>query len=111
MARVQEHFGDRIGKDINLISITVDPDNDNPEVLKGYAEVYEAKRGWYFLTGDKENLETILKKLGKNVNEREQHDAIFLIGNIPTKLWKKTNGLKSTSDIIKVIDSVVNDSQ
>ena len=109
MQQIQEHLGDRIGKDVHLISITVDPDVDQPEILGEYAQSFEAKRGWYFLSGNKENVETILKKLGKSVNNREEHDTIFLIGNIPTKLWKKANGLADADEVIKIVDSVIDD--
>jgi protein SCO1 len=38
---------------IRLVSITVDPDTDTPEVIKQYAESYGARpRSWTFLTGD-----------------------------------------------------------
>ena len=40
--------------DVRLVSITVDPVKDTPEVLKGYAEKLEAQPGrWDFLTGPK----------------------------------------------------------
>ena len=80
----------------------------NPKV---YAEKYGAKQGWYFLSGNKENVETVLKKLGKYVLNREHHDSILLIGNLPTGLWKKVNGLAPVEEIINIIDSVVNDQE
>ena len=98
MQQIQKHFGDRIGKDIHLISITVDPLVDRPEVLNKYASGFEAKRGWYFLSGSQENVEIILKKMGKDVVFREEHDNIFLIGNIRTKLWKKVRTCLNFSD-------------
>lgn len=109
MKEIQAHFGDRIGKDIHLISITVDPETDRPEKLLDYAKQFDAGRGWYFLSGEKENVEFILQKIGKKVSAREEHDTIFLIGNLPTKLWKKANGLAAADEVIKVVDSVVKD--
>jgi len=41
------------GVDMRLVSISVDPDNDTPSVLKAYAERFEAElSSWTFLTGD-----------------------------------------------------------
>src|SRR5699024_2857312 len=38
--------------DVELVSFSVDPDNDTPEVLKDYAEEYDAdESNWHFLTG------------------------------------------------------------
>src|SRR6185436_7798902 len=56
LEKVQNALGDRIGKDIYIISITVVSAMDTPEVLKEYAKKLHAKPGWYFLTGDKQNV-------------------------------------------------------
>jgi cytochrome oxidase Cu insertion factor (SCO1/SenC/PrrC family) len=111
LEKIQEHLGDKLGKRVHIISITVDYKTDQSEILKVYAESYHAKEGWYFVTGEKENIELALKKLGKSVTSREAHDSIFLIGNVKTKLWKKVNGLADINDIIAQIDSVINDSK
>ena len=51
MADIQEHLGEQ--EDIRLVSISVDPDRDSPEVLRQYAEKYGARpERWWFLTGD-----------------------------------------------------------
>jgi protein SCO1/2 len=40
--------------DVHLVSFTVDPDTDTPEVLRNYAEKLQAQPGrWDFLTGPK----------------------------------------------------------
>ncbi len=110
LKKIQEHLGDKLGKEVNILSLTVDHETDNKKILSEYAKKYDARNGWHFLTGEKENIELALKKLGKHVDNREAHDAIFLIGNLNTKLWKKVNGLANVNDIISQIDSVINDS-
>ena len=40
--------------EVRLVSISTDPDHDNPEVLKAYAERYKAGPHWLFLTGKKD---------------------------------------------------------
>mgnify|MGYP002083800012 CR=1 FL=1 len=39
-----------------LVSITVDPDHDTPEVLRAYAEKFEAGEDWHFLTGPRDEI-------------------------------------------------------
>src|SRR6218665_3949188 len=52
MIRVQDVFADNT--DVFMVSHSVDPNHDTPEVLKSYAKKYDAKAGkWFFLTGDK----------------------------------------------------------
>lgn len=109
LEKIQEALGERIGKDVYIISISVDPTVDTPPRLKEYAKKLNARPGWSFLTGDKENVEFALKKLGHFVSERENHLNIFIIGNERTGLWKKAIGLAPSDQLVKVVESVLND--
>jgi protein SCO1 len=54
MAKIQEHLHKRglLEKGVRLVSISLDPKRDTPEVLRGYMRLYEADaRTWSFLTG------------------------------------------------------------
>ena len=109
LAQIQEGLGERLGKDVNILSISVDPTVDTPTLLKAYAKRLNARPGWYFLTGDKESVDFILKKLGQFVEDKNGHMNIFLIGNDRTGLWKKAFGLAKSEELMKVVDSVMND--
>jgi protein SCO1/2 len=53
MARIQDELGSDFGSKVAFVSITTDPERDTPEVLKGYAEAFDANlAGWSFLTGE-----------------------------------------------------------
>jgi protein SCO1 len=107
--KLQEHLGDRLGRDVHLISITVDPSHDQWGSLKDYASRLKARPGWYFLTGSPENVELALGKLGQAVDRREEHSNIFIIGNERTGLWKKVQGLAPSERIIAILDGVIAD--
>jgi protein SCO1/2 len=91
LAQVQQMLGDRVGKDIFFYSITIDPDRDTPEELKAYAEKYHAGPGWLFLTGKKDEIDLISKKLGlytePDPNDRDGHVPSVLLGNEPAGQW------------------------
>lgn len=106
---LQEHLGDRVGRDVHLISITVDPERDSPARLKEHAAKFGAGPGWSFLTGSEENVKTVLSKLGQWVEDREAHETVFLIGNDRTGLWKKAFALAKTDQVVEIVDSVVED--
>jgi protein SCO1/2 len=109
LEKVQEALGDRLGKDARIISISVDPEVDTPTELKAFSKKFHARPGWYFLTGSKENVEYVLKKLGQFVEDKNDHLNIFIIGNERTGLWKKAFGLAKSEELIKVVDSVLDD--
>lgn len=109
MQAIQEAAGDRLGKDVHLISISVDPRTDTPAKLRAYGERFDAREGWYFLTGSPENVEVALQKLGYAVEDKEAHSTVVLMGNEQTGLWKKTNGLASTDSLVELFRTVLED--
>ena len=78
-------------------------------VLAAYARRYNARKGWYFLSGAKGDVDTVLKKLGQYVEVRENHGALLLVGNMRTGLWKKIFGLADTEQVIEQIQAVIDD--
>jgi protein SCO1/2 len=109
LEKVQRGLGDRVGKDVRIISISVDPTVDTVANLKEYAKVLQAKPGWYFLTGDKQNVDAALKKLGQFVDDKQDHLNVIIVGNERTGLWKKAFGLARSDELVKVVESVLND--
>jgi protein SCO1/2 len=107
LQKIQESLGEHVGKDVVLVSITVDPETDTPEQLKAYAKRFNAKPGWIFLTGKKENVQTVLHKLGLNVEDKNSHSNVWLIGNEATGSWKKGFGLANSEELLKVVESVM----
>jgi len=45
LMKVKRILGDRVGRDVFLYSITIDPERDTPEVLKEYAEKFQIGPG------------------------------------------------------------------
>ncbi len=109
LEKVQNHLGDRLGKDVYIISLTLDPEHDTPEVVQRYASQFHAKDGWYFLTGPKQDVEFVLNKFGQYVAQKEAHSNILIVGNERTGLWKKAFALANPKALIPVIESVIND--
>ena len=109
LEKVQQALGDHLGKDVHILSISVDPTVDTPPKLKAYAKKLNAKPGWYFLTGEKQNVDLVLKKLGQFVADKQDHLNIFIIGNERTGLWKKAFGLAPSDQLVAVVESVLTD--
>ena len=109
LKKIQKWLGPRLGDDVHLLSLTVDRKTDSPERLKQYAESFKAGQGWHFLTGTPENIDFALRKLGLWVQNREGHASQFLIGNVPTGLWKKAHGMADIDSLLEIVDSVLDD--
>lgn len=87
LAELQNLLGERLGKDILVLSLTVDPARDTPELVKAYARAWNAKPGRLFLTGSKINVDWINYKLGYYTEDPPTHKATYLLGNVRSGHW------------------------
>ncbi|HET6851279.1 MAG TPA: SCO family protein [Pyrinomonadaceae bacterium] len=114
-ARVQQEMGDKVGKDVHFISISVDPLTDTPERLKAWGAKFKAGAGWTFVTGNKQEMDKLLNALGASVSRREDHTPSVIIGNDLKGVWTRTYGLARISQMVglieKVIDGKLDDTQ
>jgi protein SCO1 len=109
LAKIQAWLGDRLGKDVHMISLSVDPSTDTVDRLRAYAEKVGARPGWFFLGGTRDNVDVALTKLGQRVEHPEAHTNLMIIGNDATGLWKKAFSLADSASIIRVVESVLDD--
>ncbi len=77
LAKVQE---DKRFADVKFVSITCDPDNDKPSILKQYGQKFAADdQRWKFLTGDQETITQVGLGLGITVKKITHSDRIILV--------------------------------
>lgn len=107
MAKVQKYLGDRVGKEVVMISISVDPTTDTPEALKKYTEKFKVQPGWYFLTGKKEDVDWVLYKLGGYVEDKLKHSGILIIGNEASGEWMKTFAMTNPTEIASAVTKLI----
>ena len=102
-ARVQRELGERAGRDVHLISISVDPATDTPERLKEWGAKFKAGPGWTFVTGAKPQVDELLRALAASSARREDHTPTVLVGNDAAGQWTRAYGLAPPSKIIRII--------
>jgi cytochrome oxidase Cu insertion factor (SCO1/SenC/PrrC family) len=106
-ARVQKELGDKVGRDVRFISITVDPATDTPERLKAWGAKFHAGDGWTFVTGNKPEVDDLLRALGASSARREDHSPTILIGNDARGNWTRTYGLAKVGQLVQIITDVI----
>ncbi|SHF88913.1 Cytochrome oxidase Cu insertion factor, SCO1/SenC/PrrC family [Loktanella atrilutea] len=97
MAQIADWLGDRVGRDIFLYSISLDPANDTPEKLRAFAAGFgiDTDAGWTFLTGDPADIDVIRFKLGERGDTKYDHRSDMLIGNDRLDFWRRTSVMGS----------------
>jgi protein SCO1 len=89
MAQLYEKLGDIAGSDVRFYSITVDPEHDDPDALKRYAQAFKLDPKWRLLTGATADLQIIRDKLGERSRVASDHRHEMLIGNDLIGDWSK----------------------
>jgi len=106
-AGVQRRLRDRVGDDVHMISISLDPRTDTPERLLEFARTYKAEdTGWYFLTGEPEDVFRALKAMDLYSARPEEHTPIAAVGNEPTGVWMKVINLTNPVELVQRLEYV-----
>ena len=105
-ANVQNSLGDRLGKEVVLVSISVDPVTDIPPRLKEYAQKWGAKPGWVFLTGDKGNVDRVLQGLGAYAADYTEHPTAILVGDVAKDGWTRLYGFAAPEQVLAKLDEL-----
>ena len=103
---VQEQLGSRQGREVVLVSFTVDPVTDIPPRLKEYADSWSARTGWLFLGGEKGSVDQVLKGLGLYTANFVDHPPSYLVGDGKTGQWTRFYGFATPEQIVAKIEEL-----
>jgi protein SCO1/2 len=106
LRKVQDMLGDRMGRDVFFVSITLQPLFDRPDKLKDYAEnVVGAKPGWDFITGKPSDVDLLRRSLGFVDSDPERdkdltnHTGMARYGNDRLERWGMVSLRSSPANI------------
>jgi len=109
LVKIQNLLGDRVGNDITILSITLDPEVDTPAVLKAYADDFGAGPGWIYLTGQFDEIDMLRHKLGVFDPDpildadKTNHAGLLTFGNERTGRWAALPALLETDEIVRAV--------
>ena len=98
-ANLQRKLGQN-STNVQLISISIDPENDTPKVMKEYLKRYQAKPGWDFLTGSRADIDKVMHAFDAYIPNKMYHYPLNLIRNPKDGKWVRIFGLTSTSEFM-----------
>lgn len=106
---IYSQLKNRMGNDLFFYSISIKPEDDTPAAMKHYAQMNKADLpGWYFLTGDPYDIETIRFRLfgmshpGFDLDEA-MHAGLLRIINDNRNSWGMAQAFASDKHILKRI--------
>jgi protein SCO1/2 len=91
--RLQRELGDALERDVRLVTISLDPATDTPERLRRYADKFDRRPGWTFLTGPTDRVGRVLDALRGETGAKEGHSPVTLLGSAAAGRWARVYGL------------------
>ncbi|MCF6179354.1 MAG: SCO family protein [Geopsychrobacter sp.] len=85
---------------VRLVSISVDPETDTPEVIRHYLQQYRAQPGWDFLTGSPHDIKQVLKAFDIKASDMITLDSSLLLRSPKTGRWIRVDGQMSGQDFM-----------
>ena len=105
LAQVAKLLGPRMGKDVVIVSVSVDAENDTPARMKDWAEKFHIGRGWTLLSGNRAEVDTLLKSLGLFVELRQRHQSALMIGSATTG-WVRISSWTPSEKLAKLAETM-----
>jgi protein SCO1/2 len=109
---VQDLLGERMGRDIFIYSVSLQPELETPAILKDYADQWDVRPGWLFLTGRAGDVEQLRRALGFASADPDydlildNHTGLLRYGNERLNRWAGTPGLARPAWIAKAVTSI-----
>ncbi len=105
-AKLQKILSSRPGRQVQLISVSVDPGIDTPESLKAWRAKFGAGPGWTLVTGDRNQVTRLLKSLGVYTANISDHSPLVLLGDDAHHRWTRAYGLAAPAKLAELIDQI-----
>ncbi|HEY7403119.1 MAG TPA: SCO family protein [Candidatus Angelobacter sp.] len=105
LAHVAKQLGPRLGKDVVIVSLSVDASHDTPQRMKAWGEKFHIGRGWVLAGGNKAEVDTLLKSLGLFVDIPQRHQSALMVGSEATG-WVRVSSWTSPEKLIKLVDTI-----
>lgn len=112
LVRVQQLLGDRVGRDIFMLSISLRPEHDTPQVLQEHVAMHGIGPGWTFLTGRRSDVEILRRRFGvvdpdpRLDADPSNHTGMIRIGDVPRERWLACPGRLPAPLIVRSILSI-----
>jgi protein SCO1/2 len=112
LVEVQQMLNGRVGRDLHMYSVTLQPELDTPEVMRNYAETYGAGPGWLFLRASREDTELLRRRLGfvdpdPDLDaDIESHIGIVKFGDDAIGRWAACPSFADPEEILASILSI-----
>jgi len=105
LSQVAKLLGPRLGKDVVIVSVSVDAENDTPARMKDWGEKFHIGPGWTLLSGKRDQVDALLKSLGLSVPVPQRHQSALMVGSAATG-WVRISSWTSSEKLARLAESM-----
>ena len=105
--RLIDRLGEQFGRDVKLISLSIDPATDTPTRLNDYAAHFGVRWGWSWFTGEKAQVDQVLRGLGAYSADIERHSGAVLVGDGRAGPWTRLYGIPKPADVVDRVEQLL----
>lgn len=102
LAEVQEELDQ-----VTLLTVSIDPARDTPAVMARSAEAFGAGPNWHWLAASPADTAELMAAYGVPRGPLEEHDPMFLIGDVGTGRFVRVVGLPAAEELQWIVQSVL----
>jgi protein SCO1 len=104
--RLQAALGDRLGRDVHIVAISVDPETDTPARLKAWGAQFHARRGWTLVTGERQLIDQISTAFVGGRAAKGEHSPVTFVGSDVKSRWLRVYGLSPPHEFQMYFDDI-----
>ena len=106
MGKVQKQLGARVGNEVQLVSISIDPQRDDPQRQNDYARGFREGPGWSWLTGSTQSVSETLKGLGTFSGDFKKHAPLIMVGDGNSRHWTRYYGFTDPTVLTREVEQL-----
>ncbi len=103
-AQMQQVLGTDADR-VRLVSISIDPEYDRPDVLDAYAKQFRAGNNWTFLTGDTNDIVAVLQSFDSYTGSKMSHRPVTLLKRADSASWIRIDGLPNGESLAREVST------
>ena len=110
MTQVFAEFQGKLGAQasgVNMISVSIDPEQDTPARLTAYAQRFGAGPNWTFLTGSTEASVAVQKAFGAYRSDKMSHTPTTWLRAAPGQPWLRLDGFATPAELLREYQQLV----
>lgn len=107
LGEVAERLGDRLGREVRLVSLAIDPLEVPKAQLESWVADYGSVQGWLWLGGAPGAVDAVLTGLGEPMlGPIDRHPSVFLVIDGRSKRALRFEGIAEADDVLDAIERI-----